>query len=686
MFNTPQQFAQPGLPFNPTAPQWQSIQININNCPVNVSLLQNKVHPNLLPYLTGIAVSAIDSLQSRAGQNALRMFLFNQLASNNYNNNEFYTLLIVICDIAEFYGASGVQIEQAITSAVDLSIQFAAFNNLQNFPGLGQYVDQNLGNNLNALQQKQNQLTQQVTGYKQQKAARMNGGFTGQVSQPNQFDGFQVQQPAQQASWNNSSTGMFGGVNTPAPAANQMTNSWDNRSNATSGLNDWRKPEVQQAPVNQTPAWVAKPTFSFRDQPTQQVEQPIQQPVQQPAQPEPILYKHGDKVMVKHGDPGVKFKRTERWFMAPSPSLTADVYYILHEDGSMEPVIKKLTKEEIVEKSKHLPASACSQDPAWRNILSHNAHERRMQVLEDFEKYGIRVATSLPSKTTDTPVKDEEVVKDDTHLITTSQDETWSQTDVGMTVSDTVEKPCEAYSKPALLVTPLVSKTGVEELVENINGSVSLEQCASKMKVEQYAIQSLTDKKQNRDRQVIYGRVNKMLTKSVNKFLRFKLGLPELSIDAFDADAGDLATYLESNYPNQYVASLKKHQKRIISNVISNTTDGLLGSEFDECVREQQLPSADLHENQTVFLYSKEIYMSVNHFSGEFSLALENEKDAVGVYPDSNVLIYSLCKQLIGDSPDDDIYGYYIKTLDDTVYEVHPSALMPGVFIIGLRS
>jgi hypothetical protein len=158
MFNNTQQqqFAQPGLPFNPTAPQWQAIQVNINNCPVNVNVLQNRVHPNLLPYLQGIAVSVIDSLQTRAAQNALRMFLYNQLASNNYNNNEFFTLLNVICDIAEFYGASGIQIEQAIQSAVDLSIQFAAFNNLQTFPALGQYIDQNTGSNLQALQQKQN--------------------------------------------------------------------------------------------------------------------------------------------------------------------------------------------------------------------------------------------------------------------------------------------------------------------------------------------------------------------------------------------------------------------------------------------------------------------------------------------------------------------------------------------------
>ena len=78
--------------------------------------------------------------------------------------------------------------------------------------------------------------------------------------------------------------------------------------------------------------------------------------------------------------------------------------------------------------------------------------------------------------------------------------------------------------------------------------------------------------------------------------------------------------------------------------------------------------------------------MSVNHFSEDLSLLLENKGDVVGVYPDTNAFTYSLCKQLIGDNPDEDIYGYYIKTLDDLVYEVHPSALMPGVFIIGLRS
>jgi hypothetical protein len=169
-----QMMQQPAqLPFNPQAPQYQAIQITVNNLPVNLMPLQNAVNPKLHPYLPGIAAACIDSIQSRAAQNPLRMFLFNQMASTNFTSQNFLVLLKVVCDISELYAVNGMVIEQAIGSAVDLSVQFAAFNNLQAFPGLQNYIDQNMMNNLQKLSEKQQMLTQQVMQYQQQRNNQM---------------------------------------------------------------------------------------------------------------------------------------------------------------------------------------------------------------------------------------------------------------------------------------------------------------------------------------------------------------------------------------------------------------------------------------------------------------------------------------------------------------------------------
>jgi len=202
------------LPFNPTQPQQQAVQITVNNCPVNLSVLQNQVHPNLISYLVPIAVSCIDALQTRAGQNALRMFLYNQMAVNQYNNQNFLSLVKTVCDLAEYYCVTGFQIEQAITSAVDLVIQFYAFNNMINYPGLQQYVDQSQMNSLGALQQKQQQVTAAVMQYQQQKQMRAQQQNMVAYGQPQSFQTNTFgQQPLQAASapqsWHNQSSGMF---------------------------------------------------------------------------------------------------------------------------------------------------------------------------------------------------------------------------------------------------------------------------------------------------------------------------------------------------------------------------------------------------------------------------------------------------------------------------------------------
>lgn len=684
-----------GLPFDPTRPQFQATQITVNNCPVNLSVLQNQIHPNLLPYLVPIAVACIDALQSRAGQNPLRMFLFNQMAVNSYNNQSFLQLVKSVCDLAECNKAQGVQIEQAITGAVDATIQFCAFNNLQAFPGLQQFVDPSTYNNLQALQQKQIQVTQLVAQYQQQKAMhqQQTNGYGGYPNQGFQTNTFGQQQPLQAAavsapqSWHNQSTGMFSTpIQEPVPQEQYNSNMVEGWAAATQQTLSQSNQGYNQ-PAQQRPE--ACPPFSFNTPSA-----PAQQAPAQPAvsaintgQYEKFYQHPSGKVMVKYGDPGVKFKMSNEWPLTPRPNYTCDVYYILHEDGSMEPIIKKLNKEEQMERAKHYAATRVrtAHDKIW-SILDFDAEERRLEIQRQFEAGEIVVRSDLDFKKP--AVKEEEVAKDESYVAVTAAEDVWSQADISLTLTDSENMKCSAYVKPALRLTPILAKCDVKELVDSVKSSVTLEQCANKLKSENYSIKSLPDHTQRRQRQTVFGKINRMLTASLNHYLKYKLALPGVTIDSFDEDAGELLTYLQNEYPEKYSTTLAAHQRSIVRGVMSTTTDEFVESEFDESLRDQHLAGQDAKDNQPLFLYRKEFYMSVNMFSYELGHDGLDDEEPSSVFKDGSPLLYSLCEQIADcakglDETDEDVYSYYIKTLDDRVYVVNRSALSPTTFIIG---
>lgn len=701
-----QSMQAPGLPFNPTQPQHQAVQITVNNCPVNLTVLQNQVHPNLLGYLIPIAVGCIDALQSRAGQNALRMFLFNQMAVNQYNNQHFLSLVKTVCDLAEYYAANGLGIEQAITNSIDLVIQFYAFNNMMTHPGLQQYVDQGMMNNLAALQQKQQQITNMVMQYQQQKQMRNQQQGFGGYAQPNQ--GFQTntfgQQPLQSAgapaqSWHNQSTGMFSTPlqsTQPEQPRSNVVDGWAATSHATQ---DWRTqfqqepqqqyqapaPQVQQAPAQRPEAC---PPFSFNTPSTPAAPQPQQPPGIDLSKYEKV-YQHDGKYMVKYGEPGVVFKMSNRWPMTPKSTRVADVYYILHENGDMEPIIKKLSYEEKLERERHYAAMS-AQDPKRYPPPNGTPEEiiaAREKLYRDLQQPGaMRCDADFKKKA----VPEEEVVKDDTYTAVTAAEEAWSQSDISMTITDTDTKPCTAYAKPALRVTPIVAKCDVKELVDELKDSVSLEQCAGKLKVDTYAIKSLSDKKQKRQRLTVHKKIDRILTESVNHFLAFKLGLPNVKISSFEEDGCDILDYIKDNYPEGYAKALDAAQKKIIENVLSTTAEDFEGSEFDESVREQHLPEGDIQNNQPIFLYRKEVYLSVNMFSEELNEQELDAEEVSSVFAENSPTLYSLCEHAVScldklNEAEEDVYSYYLKTLDDQVFVFNRSALVPSTFIIGKK-
>jgi hypothetical protein len=698
MINTNQQFQ--ALPHSPVQPQYQFVQINVNNCPVNLAPLQTQIHPGLVNYLVPIAVTCINELQNKATQNSLRLFLFNQMAANTFNNQLFLQLMKSVLELVECTAEQGVQLESAIEYSVEMTIQLYALNNLYTYPSLNQYVDPNTQAGLQRLQKKQSEVLYVLSQHQQQKAMRQQqmspyGFQRPQMLQQNGIsDAFQQQS---NQSWQTKSTGLFSSpIQTPAvsePQNGTMVDGWAAAAqNSLSQINQQSLPTLQQAyPFHQE-----QTPFKFNTSnnavPAAQAESakvnsnPVHQQYEK-------FYHHPDgKLMVKHGDPGVKFKMTKKWPFAPSPSNLADVYYVLHEDGSMEPIIKKLTKEQQMEKSRHyaITSTPTAHSKIWGSVLAHGAAERREEADNMFEsgEFEKGIKTDLDFKKSS--VNKDEIVKDEVFVAVISEGDAWSQTDISLSIADRDDKKCTAYVKPVLRVKPIVSKCDTKDLVDSLKECTTLEQCASKLKAENYSIKSLSDVNQRRQRQTVFGKINRTLTESLNHYLKYKLALGGVQVGSFEDDGGELIQYLKDEYPEQYAAALSDNQAVIIRTVLSTTSDDFVGSEFEESLKEQYLSELDIGQNNSLFLYRKEFFMSINMFSAEINEHVDDQADTISVFSDSFPRLYSLCEHLSScakslDENEDYVYSYYMKTLDDVVYVVNRSALRPTTFIVGLK-
>jgi hypothetical protein len=107
----------------------------------NVLLPAIPVHPNLHPHLQGIANYLVNTIQETKLQNNLRMFLFNQMAPNHFQNPEFTEFLNVTVDnILMQLETVTSDVQQAAQTVVPRIVAARAAGNLKLFPQLASYL------------------------------------------------------------------------------------------------------------------------------------------------------------------------------------------------------------------------------------------------------------------------------------------------------------------------------------------------------------------------------------------------------------------------------------------------------------------------------------------------------------------------------------------------------------------
>ena len=197
------------LPYNPQQAQQQLIDPNaVGNqlAPTLVNYAASQPVRNFIPYIVALTV---DIIQRNCNKSPLRMFLFNQMANNNYQNNDFFGLLQFIINILDYHVLSNNvnvnNLQQFITSnnnqlgEIDKMITLKVAKLLYDYQELQQYVQQdtlndahnqfnmiNEYNNIAARVIAQKQNTMQGNQQSNMMPAR-NNSFFSSSNQPNNF-------------------------------------------------------------------------------------------------------------------------------------------------------------------------------------------------------------------------------------------------------------------------------------------------------------------------------------------------------------------------------------------------------------------------------------------------------------------------------------------------------------------
>ena len=137
------------LPFPTDKHLHQYLNLSVNNPPY---VPQNYNAPQwLFPHLQSIsAVTAIE-IQNESKSNALRVFSFNQLGINNFNNNDFDSLVRVILDfiVMVIQTRKINTLDAAIEFAVPKLCECVAAFNVTNYPALLQCMHMSTHNYIN---------------------------------------------------------------------------------------------------------------------------------------------------------------------------------------------------------------------------------------------------------------------------------------------------------------------------------------------------------------------------------------------------------------------------------------------------------------------------------------------------------------------------------------------------------
>lgn len=652
----------PATPFQINQPEQQFIQVAPGQLHFQLNL---QVHPSLAQFLPLIGTCAIEAVQQKAGDNQLRMFLFNQMARQGYQNNDFMTLCKSIATFAELSLAKNVFRDQqsAIYDASPKVVEMFAAENLRTFPQLQQMIDPMLLQRCQATLAATAMFANEIAQYQRQVQSphQPNQGMYGGYNQ-----GMQPQTTAAPPWYQqNQNTGPVQANSFYGAVGNQPT------QNTISPFNNGNN---NTAPWNATPAW---------NNPSNQGSQPVDRfsvaPVNNaPIQKMPEIVQAAQNQSVQQtvgiqAPEGIYVKATETKFK-PSRKYPYDIayddckydlYYLIEADGSMKPTLKPVSEKEQMDRNKH-----------FKGVYEIGHEQRVADFMQDMETKDFKAdLASQKSVTEEGIIMNSEV---DIHKTAISAEEIWTEVDAKLHQRKTNKLRPSAEMVLGFNPDVFVSDHNPRMLADKLAKCESFIEACNVLKDAKAAI--TVGHKAKADSH-IYGYLNDRLTENVNHFVTKKLGL-KITIDSFVDDSVSLIDFIEQQNGEIFVNALRNAQTKLITSAVYYF-DGQTHEDMLEIYVADSLKDAESVPFVTFFSMVG-TYSAVNLFYSDLSIGANVKDLGIAVFRDHSPLLYSLADKLyrISDEIDETFDRHYVRTLDRKVLEIYRSQIDPNTYLV----
>lgn len=621
----------------------------------------------LAPYLPLISAMCALEIQQRAQSNALRTFMFNKYAQNNFATPDFDALVdaclqyIDLKMVKRMYG----HVEEAIRDCVPEMVEMICAMALTDNPGLENYTDPNTQAGAHRIIQAFQNIAHEIgqrkrSGMVQQQAPIQTQGYG------NAYGG-----PAPQVQVHRSGT--YGGFSTvsavqstttSSPLFSSTTQSGDAPSGAeVASRYDSKRYQLPQQAGNDramaptpSPATLSQP-FNARVANIQQ-EQPAMQHTQEkvidptvaPAAPTLIPYK----------DLKYSGSLTFPYFPAFHPSQHT-LFYQVEPNGSTIPKFKE--RATAVDYDKHaLTNTVFGTAPKKLDMVDH------LEMLSRVQK-GVRVMrdeTAKPGEI-ETPMGASGLERDpgttyvmDKWISASSIDSAWVQGQLERVKWNLAAKELPGIFRVyAEVLTPTVAEVDESELVKTLNAAKSFTELAA-----------LINQNLNTMSPALYGVINRRMTETLNRILAQNISLPNVSIDSFVDDIGELLDYVEEKFGSVVKDAVVRHQREHIASAIAVAPDDLAKS-----ITENLMDRFDFEEGKApkvTFVSSSYSLTYLNVISHALDLEL-NDQGASAVLKQMTPMFYDMLTTLFEEvekQPDFVNFDrHLIMTLDGRVLE-----------------
>lgn len=634
---------------------------NLQYQPMMFSPGQGPAVPNLpdvphfiQPYLQsigGVVVNTVTQGATGQGTHAGRVFLYNQIYANNFQNPTFMMAVATTADYV-LLGISRNEIAQNnIADGINMSVVRAlgllSAHNIQRHGQLASYLPPEIVNEAMQLQQSAGQMQGVINSLKAQYMQQPMQ----QAYQPPQYPTYaqpQQMQPMQQHGGMGYATASTGGN-----PAFQMPGNYPQQQQSPAAINAPRFDtgrhshlSVQAAKVVQTPAQYQAPV------------QPTAMPV-------------------------LKEPKTSEWVCSPlqayNPTYYADSEILTARRG-MDPINQlSVIITQITPLQPNQPSNGDNMDRSQHQI-THGYQHNNNPGKPTGENLAIKSGEVLSVESKAVMLRSD-LYEEPTYAggggIVLTRDEALLKTQHRLMVLNKGKVTDKAVTASYLLAKPIITCTNYSEMIRKLTEHKSLAAMTS-------AMQRMAASN-NPEMKHLVEQLNTYATAEFNAFLRDKLSLP-IELDSFVEDAASVIDYANSKHGSIYGDAIAENQDSFLQKIFTPMDKDI----YDSIIYTMIDPghSAKDVEGEEEQPYATAVFQFITVTAVGFTAAqlnvglLENHCGVLTQDRFPGLLTYAKNTLKTAMNNEHPVAHHYIVTSDLQVYEVHQGLIGIGTYLI----